>query len=365
MAINVLVISNYTDYHSTRPEAKIFMGLAELGFNIHVMTYPDTQMQKDFEKVGIKVIPFHPKRKGEKSEVKRVHDYLVDNKIDILHLFNSRAIQTGIKAAKKLPVKVVLYRGYTGNIHWWDPTAYLKFLHPRVDKIFCNSIGVEQLIRSQKLGKTNVPITINKGHDIAWYENYQPIDIKGELGIPEDAFLLVNVANNRRMKGIPYLLKAMNQLPTNTNIHLLLVGRNMDDPKHLKIIEAGNNKDKIHIVGFRKDVLNIVAASDSFVLSSITGESITKSVLEAMSLGVTPIITDIPGNTELVVHEQNGLVVKSKDVDELSAAILRIYKDRELCKKMGEASKERIRNVLNTENTVKKTKKMYEDLLVK
>jgi len=363
MAINVLVISNYRDYHSTRPEARIFIGLAKQGFNIHVMTHPDTQMEKDFQEAGIKVIAFHPKHKGEKSEIKKVRDYITENNIDVMHLFNSRAIQTGIKAAKNLPVKVALYRGYTGNIHWWDPTAYLKFLHPRVDKIFCNSIGVENLIRSQKLFKTNVPITINKGHDIAWYEGYEPIDIKKELGIPEDAFLLVNVANNRRMKGIPYLLKAMNLLPSDANIHLLLVGRNMDDKKHLKVINAGDKKNNIHILGFRKDVLNIVAACNSFVLSSITGESITKSVLEAMSLGVTPIITNIPGNTELVVHEENGLVVPLKNPSALNTAIMRIYNNREFCKKMGATSKERIRNVLNTENTVLKTKAMYEDLL--
>lgn len=363
MAINVLVISNYRDYHTARPEARIFMGLAKYDFNIHVMTYPGTELQKEFEAVGIKVITWHPEYKRNRQEIKKLRDYIIENKIDIVHLFNSRAIQTGIQAAKKLPVKVVLYRGYTGNIHWYDPTAYLKYLHPRVDRVFCNSIGVEQLIRRQKFWKTNVPVTINKGHDLAWYEGYQPLDIKKELGIPEDAFLLVNVANNRKMKGIPYLLKAMNLLPADANIHLLLIGRDMDDPKHLKIIEAGDKKDKIHILGFRKDVLNIVAACDTFVLSSIIGESITKSVLEAMSLGVAPIITDIPGNVELVEPGKNGLVVPMKKPAAMAQAIMQLFNNRELCKTMGQASKNRIKNVLNTENTVAKTKKMYEDLM--
>lgn len=363
MSINVLVISNYRDYHSTRPEANIFMGLAKMEFNIHIMTYPGTQMQKDLEDAGITVVEFHPDHKGKRSEIERVRDYIIENGIDIIHLFNSRAIQTGIKAAKRLPVKVVLYRGYTGNIHWWDPTAYLKYLHPRVDRIFCNSIGVEKLIRRQKIFKTKVPVTINKGHDIKWYEDYKPIDIKSELGIPEDAFLLINVANNRRMKGVPYLLKTMNLLPSDANIHLLIAGRNMDIPKHMKIINSGDKAEKVHILGFRKDVLNIVAACDSFVLPSIKGESITKSVLEAMSLGTAPVITDIPGNTELVAHGENGLVVRAKNPKDLSKAIMHIYNDRELCKLMGERSKERIRTELNTEITILKTKKMYEELI--
>jgi glycosyltransferase involved in cell wall biosynthesis len=364
MAIKVLVISNYNDYHTTRPEAEVFIGLAKMGFQIHIMTYKDSEYVKEFEAAGIHVIDFHPEKKLDKSEIRRIREYIVEKEIDIMQLFNSKAIINGIQAAKGLPVKVVLYRGYTGNIHWYDPTAYFKYLHPRVDKIVCNSIGVEELINRQSLFSKGKTITINKGHKLEWYKEYIPIDIRKELNIPADALLLVNVANNRKMKGIPYLLKALNYLKSESEIHLLLIGNDMDSEENLKIINQGNAKEKVHLLGFRKDVLNIVAACDVFTLSSIKGESITKSVIEAMSLGVTPVISDIPGNIELVADNESGLVFPSKNSRALSQAILKLYEDRDLCKRLGQNAKRRIANVLNHEQTLNKTKKLFEELAI-
>lgn len=56
----------------------------------------------------------------------------------------------------------------------------------------------------------------------------------------------------------------------------------------------------------------MVKASDAFVLSSLYGEATTKAVIEAMSLGICPLITDIPGNKGLVIHEECGLVFLQK-----------------------------------------------------
>lgn len=359
----ILVISNYKDYHTTRPEANIFIGLAKLGLEVHVMTYKDALLVKEFEAVGIKVIDFHPEKKFDKKEIQFIKDYVEANDINIVHLFNNSAIVNGIQACKNTKAKIVLYRGYTGNIYWFLPGDYFKFLSPHVDKIFCNSKGVEDLLHRQLFFEKSKAITINKGHDLLWYSHYEAYDIRKELGLKPDDFLFINVANNRRMKGIPYLLEAFNNLPENINAHLLLAGKGMDDPKHLKIIAQGNKQKQIRILGFRPDVLPIVKSCNSFVLSSIKGESITKSVIEAMSLELAPIITDIPGNVELIEHEQSGLIVKSKDSASLSAAMERLYLNRDLCELYGKNARIRIDSHLNTNQTILKTKKMYEDLL--
>jgi Glycosyltransferase len=164
------------------------------------------------------------------------------------------------------------------------------------------------------------------------------------------------------MKGIPYLLEAFNKLPSTFNCHLLLIGRDMDNSQNMSIIKRGDST-KVHLLGFRKEVLPIVAACDVFVLSSIKGESITKSVIEAMSLEVTPIITDIAGNVELLEHEKSGLVVASKNAEDLSRAMRRVYEDQEWCKMLGKAAKLYVEQNLNTKQTVVKTKQLYEDLV--
>lgn len=360
---SILVISNYRGFHTVRPEAEMFIGLAALGYPIHIMTYEDAEYTGKFREAGIQVINFHPGKKLNGGEIRFIRNYLTGHRIDILHLFNNAAIINGIQAVKNLPVKVVLYRGYEGHIHWYDPLAYLTFLHPRVDKIICNSQGVEEYMRRQLFFGKEKTITINKGHRLEWYDHIQATDIRAELKLPADSFLVVNVANNRKFKGIPYLLKAFNEIPNDLPVYLILVGSGMNTPSNLAIISKGGKSDKIKLLGFRNDAMNIVAGCDLFVLSSLYGESITKSVIEAMALGVAPVITAIPGNRELVIDSENGLVVPPGKPMAMCEAILKLYRNKPLCKKYGENSRNHIRNHLNLDQTILKTQNLYESLV--
>lgn len=363
MSMKVLVISNYRETVSVRPEAELFIGLQKAGVDVTIMTYGDAEYVKKFEEVGIRVIDFHPEKKLNREEIKFIRTELISGKYDILHLFNSQAIINGIQAAKGIPVKVVLYRGYTGNIHWYDPTAYFKYLHPRVDAIFCIAKSIEEYIKRQSIfyGK-NKPVTIHKGHSQEWYKNIKPIGREELSSIPKNEFWISCVANNRPMKGIPFLLEAMNLLPEDYKVNLLLVGNNMDNPKNLSILKGKSGEHKVHFLGYRTDVLNIVKASDAFVLSSIKGEATTKAVIEAMSLGVAPIITDIPGNRGLVIDGECGIVVPHSDAKSLANAIQSLYKDRARCQYFGKKAKAHIEENFNTNKTILETKKLYERL---
>lgn len=361
--MRVLAISNYRSYHVVRPEAHIFIGLAKMGVEVFVATYGDSKINEEFKAAGIHVIDFHPEKKFDKAEIARIRSLIIEHKIDILHLFNSKAIINGIQAAKGLDVKVVVYRGFEGHIHWYDPSMYVKYFHPRVDQIQCNAEGVKELFDRNTIFGKKKTITINKGHDLDWYEGYDPYDIRAELGLQPDSFLAINVANNRKMKGIPYLLSAFKYIPKEYDIHLLIAGQDMDTPENLQIIRETNSEDRVHLLGFRKNVLNIEQTCDTFVLSSLFGESITKAVIEAMALGVPPIITDIPGNRELAVDGTSGLVVPKKDPKAIADAILKLYKDPDMRKEMGKKAREHISGPLNTKTTVKKVYEMYKRLL--
>ncbi len=361
--MKILVISNYRETVSVRPEAELFIGLKKAGVEVEIMTYGDAEYVEKFRAVGIKVIDFHPEKKLDRKEIKRIREELVNGQHDILHLFNSKAIINGIQAAKKLPVKIVLYRGYTGNVHWYDPTAYFKYLHPRVDKIWCIAKSIENYIKNQLFFNKDKPITINKGHDLNWYKDIGAINRNKLVDIPTNSFWVINVANNRTMKGIPYLLNAMKYVPPELPVHLILVGNKLDNIKNIELIKNSPNKNKIHFLGYRTDVLHIVKASDVFVLSSIKGEATTKAVIEAMSLETAPVITDIAGNKGLVKNNECGIVVPPRNSKAIADAILKLYHDHHLCKRLGENAKAHIAENFNIETTILKTKELYESLL--
>lgn len=361
MDLKVLVISDYRDTVSVRPEAELFIGLAREGVQVTIMTYGEATYVEAFRTAGIKVIDFHPRHKFDKEEIGFIRHELTTGGYHVMHLFNGKAIVSGLRAARKLNVKVVLYRGYTGNIHWYDPTAYFKYLSPRVDKIFCIADATRDLIKRNRLFGKDKPVTITKGHNLEWYDGIKPASLS-ELNLPSDAFIVTNVCNARPMKGISYLLRSAGFIPADLPIHYLLVGRNLDTPKNRKIISGNPNRNRIHFLGFRKDVLNVVKASDAFVLSSLYGEATTKAVIEAMSLGICPLITDIPGNRGLVIHEECGLVFPSKDPKAIADAILGVYHDPEKRRLFAQNARNQINTNFNIKNTIRNTKLLYEEL---
>lgn len=361
--MKILVISDYLDELSSRPEAEIFMGLAREGLDVTIMTFPESPHIPAFERAGARVIPYHPKTKFDKDAPGIIRAELLRGGYDILQMYNSRAYFSGLKAAKGLPVKVIFYRGSIMNIHWYDPTVYVKYFHPRVDAIICNTKAVEDRFRQQAppwIRKTFV--TINKGHDPEWYAHVEPADLK-KYGVNEVDFVFTCVANAQPVKGIAYLLRAMALLPRNLKLTLLLVGRNMDTEEFRTLAAQSGYEDRIHFVGYSKEVLSIDLASDVLVCPSTGAESLTKAVVEAMFLGIAPIITNIPGNKYLVEHSGTGLVVPPKNAKALADAMYAVYRKPEWAHAMGHKAKERVKITLNTRKTVAEMREFYTDLV--
>ena len=358
----VLVISNYRKAVTSRPEAEIFIRLArDYGLEVTVMTVGDSLYAGKLREAGARVIDFLPAKKFNKKEINFIREELINGQYDILHLFNSAGIINGLRAAIGLKTKVIVYRGFTGNIHWYDPSLYFKVLSPRVDKIWCNSQSVKEQIDRQLFVDKNKTVVITKGHDKAWYEGIDKADLS-EFGIREKDFVVVTVANDRKMKGFKYVLKAIEMLDPGVNIKLINMGGNdAFIEKFSKRIHT--NRDKVILAGFRFDNLQILAASTVFLSSSIKGESFQKSVAEAMHLGICPIITDIPGNTGMVENKKSGLIIRMKNAGAVKDALMFLYSNKHLCEEYGKNAREHITQNFDIQETVKKVMAMYGDLL--
>ncbi|MFW6101616.1 MAG: glycosyltransferase, partial [Bacteroidota bacterium] len=204
MAPKILIISSYTGpMVSTRPEAEMVLRLKKLGMEIDVMSNPQSYYADLFREHGIHLYPYRPKRKISLREIRYIRKVLQEGSYDIVHVFNNKAVTNAVFASRKLPVKLITYRGYTGHLLWYKPTSYISHLHPKVSKITCVSDGVKKHVQKQLFINKNKAVTIYKGHDPEWYGDVQPYSRK-YMGIPEDAFVVGCVANARPMKGIPY-----------------------------------------------------------------------------------------------------------------------------------------------------------------
>ncbi len=364
MPIKVLFVGNYDiAVHNIRPEAEAIIGLKRAGLDIEVMTRADCWYSRRMAEFGIRIHDFMPARKFSLTAVRRMRAVLREGRHDVIHLFNNKAIANGVNAAIGLPVKVVTYRGQTGNIYWYDPSAYLTHLHPRVDKIVCVANAVRDDLRRQLRDKSK-PVTIYKGHDLAWYEATPPADLTS-VGIPEGAFVLGCVANNRPRKGVPVLIEATRFLPPESDVHILLVGGGMDSPQIASLIAASPMAASIHALGFREDVPALISACSASVLPATKREGLPKTVIESMVYGVAPIVTATGGSPELVVDGECGRVVPPSDARALAAAIEDMASDGERRALWGRRARERIGSHFNVRDSIAQHKALYESLTSK
>lgn len=360
--MKILVLSNYRGSSTARPEAEIFIGLKQKGHEVTIMTYGDADYNQRFTENGIKVIPFYPENKRDGKSIKFIREELIAGKYDVFQMFTSLGYLNGIPAANGLPVKVVLYRGYTGNIAWYDPFMYMKYFHPRVDGVVCLVEAIRKLFVKNAPWAKHKFRTINKGHDISWYNVKNGFDLSS-FGVKQNDKSFICAANDRKMKGVVHLLKATHFLEKDAPIHLFLAGNGMEKPEFLDLIDKSPIKDKIHILGFRDNILEIVKACDVFVLASLYGEAITKAVIESMALGKAPLITDIPGNKNLVIDGDSGIVVPPANPKALADGMKTYIDQPQLIEKYGKAAQNRIQTVFHTSRTVSEYEKFYNDLL--
>lgn len=354
------ITSHGNTLNSIRPEAEIALGLARAGVEMHVMTQADSPYAEKMREAGIRHVPFVPRKKFDFAGARVIRSYCLEHGIDVLHLFNNRAIGTGLIAARGLPVKVVTYRGQTGNVHRWDPVAWLTHLNPRIDRIVCVSEATARDLARRRLDPSSV-VAIYKGHDPAWYD-VEPADL-GALGIPADAFTVAVVANYRPRKGIEYVIESAAFLPEGAPVHYLIVGAGHDNPEVTRRIAASPAPSHFHLLGHRRDAPAIAAACSTSVLAATKREGLPKTVIESMVYGVPPIVTDTGGSAELVAHGECGLVVPIRDAKAIGEAITWMLEHPREREEMGRRARERIATSFNVRDTVARHLELYRELL--
>jgi len=336
--------------------------MAQLGHEITILSFPDATYYNDrFRAAGIKVIDKHPIKKFSRSFISYLKKLVKENRYDILHAFNSHGLVNATWALQGLPTRLIAYRGYAGQTHWYDPMMYLKYFHPRVDAIIALSDEVKKVFTQNMIWGKNKVTMIHKGHNPDWYKDVKPAN-RNDFGFTEKDILLCFLANVRPFKGLPYLLQATHEISKDLPLHFLFIGNGYEEKSIRESMAQSPYQKNFHLLGYRKDSQNILAMSDGLVLPSTHGESLTKSVIEAMSLGIVPIITDIEGNRGVVIDGDSGWVVPAKNPSALAKAITEFVNDPAERLRRGENARKHIAEHFHTSKTVNEFFRLYEKL---
>jgi glycosyltransferase involved in cell wall biosynthesis len=140
------------------------------------------------------------------------------------------------------------------------------------------------------------------------------------------------------------------------------------DPEKRDALSAADiraaESNGVRFLGSRDDMAELYAAMDLYVLAS-RREGYPRSAMEAAAMGLPVIATDIRGCRQVVDDRVTGILVPVRDADGLASAIVRLGRDAELRRKMGEAARERAAQLFDEQRVIDLTLRVYEGLLAR
>jgi glycosyltransferase involved in cell wall biosynthesis len=145
--------------------------------------------------------------------------------------------------------------------------------------------------------------------------------VRRALDTPPNRFVWLSVTRFHWPKDPPTLLRALARLPGGSE--LWLVGQGADRAETEALAGSLGLGGRARFLGLRTDVPDLLAASDAFVLSSMS-EAMPIALLEAASAGLVSVASDTGAVRDLVDDGRTGLVVPVADVDALAGALAQI-----------------------------------------
>ena len=352
--------------------------LLERGHEV-VALCPDDEWAAAIKSAGVRVIPTPFRRHDPLATIRAgIEVWLINRKerFDVIHTHNTLPGIVGRIIARLSGTRAVVHTCHAWPLHephGWAHGWALRALERLAAKaahaiLFQNEDDMKSLLSSKIVSGSKATL-IGNGINVGAIRRRVARDARGkirrELGISDDAFVIVVVARLEPPKGHFLLLEVLKEYLANEKTRelvALLVGDGMErDSLESKAAEydLGN---VARFTGFREDVADLLAASDVSVLTS-RFEGVPRALMESMASGLPVVATDVPGTRSLVRHGETGLLVSYGDVSGMVAALRQVVDDPDLARRMGRAGQRLVESRFDEERYVDRITEVYDHLV--
>lgn len=290
----------------------------------------------------------------------------------IVHTHTSKAGLLGRLAAKLAGIPIIVHTPH-GHVFfsYFGPFKtnifiLLEKLASRItDKIVTLANREKEDHIVFKIAKEDKFVVIHSGIELNEFKELdfiEKLNLKKELGIPENNLIAGTVGRLEPVKGPEFLIEAAKYTVSNypETIFILTGDGYLKQSLEKKAFDLGIKKN-ISFLGWRNDIAKIISLYDVFVLTSLN-EGMGRVLVEAMTLGKPIVASNIGGIPDLVTHGKNGFLVPPKNSEQFAKYIQILFEDKEKREKMGLAGKKMALN-FSARNMVEKTAKLYKELL--
>ncbi len=241
-----------------------------------------------------------------------------------------------------------------------------RLLLKRCDRLFgCGAAVRQALVDNEGLPESRVEVIYN-GVDLkALSKPTQGAreSIRAEFGCSANDFVAVQVARLHELKDHQTALKAVDEARHKIpGLRLLLAGDGDQRSAIEQTIRERGLQQTVTLAGTRKDIADLLSASDVFLLSSIS-EGIPLTVIEAMAARRPVVSTAVGGLPELIEHGVSGMLAPSGDASSLAASLVQLYQNADLRSQMAEVAAGRAQEKFSLQGMLNSYRDVYHDVL--
>lgn len=271
--------------------------------------------------------------------VAELRTYVRRERIDVVHIHSPLVAALARPALRSMrPRPALVYTEHNSWDCYSAPTRVANALTYRLDDA---QVAVSDAAGAK--GRFKHPVeTLVHGIDLdaVRARSFRRAELRAELGLDDDAVVVVTVANLRTEKAYDVLLAAAaTALAADPNLVFLSVGQGpLADEMEAERDRLGLG-ERFRFLGFRDDVHDLLAAADVFCLSS-RHEGLPVALMEASAAGLPVVATAVGGLPDVVEEGATGLLVASGDAAGLARALLAVSADAGLRQRLGARSAE-------------------------
>ena len=234
-----------------------------------------------------------------------------------------------------------------------------------LDRILTVSDRVKKFFTVKEKGFQKA-ITVYNGIDADIFNPQNvPDDLRNELGLKKENIVIGSIGVIEKDKGHRYLVEALARLKAKglTNIVCVICGTGPLESDLKEFVYAKCLDSEVWFLGFRDDITRVLKVLDILALMSLTIESFSMAAVEAMSMEVPVIATNVGGLPEVIEDRQTGILVPPGDIDALCKAIEYLVKNPGVRMEMGKKGREKVLRQFTIKENVRKTEEVFLEVI--
>ena len=216
-------------------------------------------------------------------------------------------------------------------------------------------------IANDKFKANNVIYVPGIGVHVDEIQN-QKIDIdsmRKELGLKSDDYVIMSIGQISIRKNQKVIIEAIS-LINNPKVKYVIVGFGELEEELQNLANKLNVIDRVIFTGYRQDAKALLHCADLFAFPSLQ-EGLPASLMEAMSVGLPVVCSDIRGNNDLIENDIGGYLCNSNDYKSFAKKIDYLLKNKDIALKMGKYNQNNILNY-DTKVVIDEMKNIYNGL---